>query len=650
MRAHLEQPLVGTPRPRVTFSQERQHVLRTFGAAERDQQQGVVRGPTVTGRSSQPEPGTAGRGARRLPRLPGVPNPYATILRIPGAWKFSGAGLIARLPIAMIGIGIVLLIGDATGSYGLAGAVSAVCALAEAFVSPAVARLVDRLGQWRVVPVQLAIHVVGMVLLVVLVEGDAPEWTYFVAAFLTGFLPNVGALVRARWRYVLPDGPGLRTAFSLESVLDEVVFVLGPPLVTVVAATWSPAAAILVLVVGIGVVGAALLLVQRRTEPPASGGARGEVPSALRVRGMVELLVRPGLPRRHLRRGRGRDRRVGRRGRSPGEGRHRAGLLRHRQPRRRAHVRRRAAEPCPPQAVARRLHGDVGVRHRLRHRHHRGGAVRRRAGGRPVDRTDARGVVRPGRGARGRRAADRGTDIPHDRAGHRDRGGRTDRGEGGGRLRPPPGLPRGGRLRAAGRRERGAAPGTAQVECHGVARSRRAGWCVGSRLPAAGPSRAGSTGGHRRCRTCGCSASARTAPDFVLQTPDGQTYGLRIDERLHAALRGDRARLGQLQIQLDQELRPREIQARIRAGENAEDIASASGVPVENIRRFEGPVLLERTVVAESARATHVRRVTDAAATPLGTLVADRLQSHGVPVTSCPGTRGGATTASGWSG
>ncbi len=220
-----------------------------------------------------------------------MPNPYATILRTPGAWEFSGAGLIARLPISMIGIGIVLLIGDQTGSYGLAGAVSAVCALAEAFVSPAVARLVDRLGQWRVVPVQLAIHVVGMVLLVVLVRGDAPQWTYFVAAILTGFLPNVGALVRARWRYVLPDGPGLRTAFSLESVLDEVVFVLGPPLVTVVAATWSPGAAILVLVVGIGIVGAVLLLVQRRTEPPASGGARGEVPSALRVRGMFELLV-----------------------------------------------------------------------------------------------------------------------------------------------------------------------------------------------------------------------------------------------------------------------------------------------------------------------------------------------------------------------
>jgi hypothetical protein len=117
---------------------------------------------------------------------------------------------------------------------------------------------------------------------------------------------------------------------------------------------------------------------------------------------------------------------------------------------------------------------------------------------------------------------------------------------------------------------------------------------------------------------------------FVLQTPDGQTYGLRLDERLHAALRGDRARLGQLQIQLDHELRPREIQTRIRAGESAEEIASSAGVPVEQVRRFEAPVLLERTHVAELARATNVRRVTDAAATPLGRLVAERLEPHRV--------------------
>jgi hypothetical protein len=117
---------------------------------------------------------------------------------------------------------------------------------------------------------------------------------------------------------------------------------------------------------------------------------------------------------------------------------------------------------------------------------------------------------------------------------------------------------------------------------------------------------------------------------LVLQTPDGQTYGLRLDERVHAALRGDRSRLGQLQIQLDHELRPREIQTRIRAGETAEDIAASSGVSLDHVRRFEGPVLLERRHVADSARATNVRRLTDTAATPLGALVAERLSSHGV--------------------
>ena len=88
---------------------------------------------------------------------------------------------------------------------------------------------------------------------------------------------------------------------------------------------------------------------------------------------------------------------------------------------------------------------------------------------------------------------------------------------------------------------------------------------------------------------------------------------------------------GQLQIQLDHELRPREIQTRIRAGESAEEIASSAGVPVEQVRRFEAPVLLERTHVADLARSTNVRRVTDAAATPLGQLVAERLEPHGVP-------------------
>jgi len=117
---------------------------------------------------------------------------------------------------------------------------------------------------------------------------------------------------------------------------------------------------------------------------------------------------------------------------------------------------------------------------------------------------------------------------------------------------------------------------------------------------------------------------------LVLEDGDGERHTVPVDERLHAALRGDRARLGQLQISIEGELRPREIQERIRAGETSEEIAAAAGVPVERVRRYEGPILLERTVVAQEAQAVGVRRVTDSVTTPLGTLVAARLAEHQV--------------------
>src|SRR5262245_27855642 len=117
---------------------------------------------------------------------------------------------------------------------------------------------------------------------------------------------------------------------------------------------------------------------------------------------------------------------------------------------------------------------------------------------------------------------------------------------------------------------------------------------------------------------------------LVLEDGDGERHTVPVDERLHAALRGDRARLGQLQISIEGELRPREIQERIRAGETAEDIAAAAGLPVDRVRRYEGPILLERTVVAQQAQAVGVRRVTDSVTTPLGTLVSTRLAEHQV--------------------
>jgi len=114
----------------------------------------------------------------------------------------------------------------------------------------------------------------------------------------------------------------------------------------------------------------------------------------------------------------------------------------------------------------------------------------------------------------------------------------------------------------------------------------------------------------------------------VLQGADGGRYRLRVDEALRAAVRRDRARLGQLQIQMEAQLRPRDIQARIRAGESAEDVAAAGGLTLEHVRRYEGPVLAERAHVAGLARRTTFGRT--AAAVSLDDVVVTRLTARAV--------------------
>ena len=115
---------------------------------------------------------------------------------------------------------------------------------------------------------------------------------------------------------------------------------------------------------------------------------------------------------------------------------------------------------------------------------------------------------------------------------------------------------------------------------------------------------------------------------LVLSAPDGQRYSVPIDQRLSVAVRRDRSRLGQLEIEMDGGIRPKDIQARIRAGMSAEEIAAAAGVPVESVRRFEGAVLDERAFVAEKASGTTVRTPTGSG--PLAEVVSERLASRGV--------------------
>ena len=107
-------------------------------------------------------------------------------------------------------------------------------------------------------------------------------------------------------------------------------------------------------------------------------------------------------------------------------------------------------------------------------------------------------------------------------------------------------------------------------------------------------------------------------------------FMLPIDDRLRAVARGQFSRLAQYEIEVENPLRPKEIQARIRAGETVEEIADAAGIPVERVRWFEGPVLAERGYVAQQAQTASVRRQGDSTPGPrLGEVVAERLTDLG---------------------
>ena len=239
-------------------------------------------------------------GSSHSGRLPRPLRPYADIFRIPGAWRFSAAGVIGRMPIAMYGLGTVLLISAVTGRYGVAGAVSAAGSVGYAFVSPRIGRLTDTHGQRRVLLPMVTVFSVATALLIVAVQARLPVWTWFAAGTVgKAAMPSLGAMVRTRWSALLPDSPRLHTAFSLESVADEVCFVLGPAAVTVLATEVFPAA-------GVGM--AALLCLagtlwfaaQRPTEPPAVPPGPPD-PGAMRIRrgaaapGLVVLIPVFGL-------------------------------------------------------------------------------------------------------------------------------------------------------------------------------------------------------------------------------------------------------------------------------------------------------------------------------------------------------------------
>jgi MFS family permease len=219
--------------------------------------------------------------------------PYRDVLSRPGALRFSAAALVARLPISMVGIGIVLALSAVYDSYGLAGRVSAAYLVAGAAFGPLLGRWVDRHGQARSMRPALLVSVLGMVGLIATTATRAPQpWLYATAAVTGAALVPFGSMVRARWTHTLgPDEHAVHTAFSLEAALDEVVFIVGPVLATLLATGVAPTAGLVVPAVATAL-GGAWFLAQRATEPPVVAHTTDQPSrSALRYSGMAALCL-----------------------------------------------------------------------------------------------------------------------------------------------------------------------------------------------------------------------------------------------------------------------------------------------------------------------------------------------------------------------
>jgi MFS family permease len=195
---------------------------------------------------------------------------YRQVFAGNSAWRFSTAGFIARLPISMVGIGVLMYVEAERGSYAIAGAISGSISIAAAIGGPLSSRLIDKLGQHRVLPIQILIIAISSIALVVLIPSNVPAPYLFIFSIASGLAyPSIGALVRSRWTALLVSGPILLTAFSIESIIDELIFIVGPTIAATTSVKIHPAAP---QVIGIFLLagGGLWLASMRSSEPPVN--------------------------------------------------------------------------------------------------------------------------------------------------------------------------------------------------------------------------------------------------------------------------------------------------------------------------------------------------------------------------------------------
>jgi MFS family permease len=173
---------------------------------------------------------------------------YAAVLRVPHVAALIAATLLARFPIGINALAIVLYLRAERGSFAVAGAVAGALAAGSGVGAPIQGRLVDAFGQRRVLVPLGIVHAGALGALVLGTEAGAPGAALFVCGLLAGFaIPPTSSVLRSMWPSLLRDRPDLlQPAYALDSVLIELIFVLGPLLTAAVATVLEPQAALVV--------------------------------------------------------------------------------------------------------------------------------------------------------------------------------------------------------------------------------------------------------------------------------------------------------------------------------------------------------------------------------------------------------------------
>jgi hypothetical protein len=224
---------------------------------------------------------------------------YGTLLRIPGGFKFSSAGFIGRMPIAMDSLAIIFIVVAATDSYALAGALTAVGSIVVGAAEVFWSRQADQRGQAKILRLAVPIRIIAFLIFVFLVSKDAPIWTWFVSLIIAESTAiNAGGLVRRRWLHTLKNDPDnkdghlVNTAYSWEAMVDEFVFIVGPVVATTCAIKIAPSAGILAGLIFLAI-GLPSLAAMKSTEPPAEPRNEQEPHPPILKNRIVQSIVLP---------------------------------------------------------------------------------------------------------------------------------------------------------------------------------------------------------------------------------------------------------------------------------------------------------------------------------------------------------------------